>query len=154
MKKCFATTKLCHWSWYFCNVTEKFWNTTINLTPLQSQRKAEMTYRVAPLARLQSVQVSFGTAWTIWQAESNRLISVVPSHAVKFRPIKNAHNLYNFQYCVSFRSERSVHYFIVHIIFTEIPVNVTMSISSPIIPLQNIGHPQDSSTALYSWRRT
>jgi len=28
------------------------------------------------------------------------------------------------------------------------------SINSPIIPLRNIGHPQDSSTALYSWRRT
>jgi len=28
------------------------------------------------------------------------------------------------------------------------------SINSPIIPLQNIGHPQESSTALYSWRRT
>ena len=33
-------------------------------------------------------------------------------------------------------------------------MKATHSINSPIIPLRNIGHPQESSTALYSWRRT
>ena len=33
-------------------------------------------------------------------------------------------------------------------------VFIDNSINSPIIPLQDIGYPQDSSTAFYSWRHT
>jgi hypothetical protein len=84
-----------------------------------------MTYRVNPLARLQSVQLSFENA-LIPQAESSWFISFVPSHAAKFRSIKNAHNLYNIQHCVSFRRQRTVHYFIVHILLTEILLNITV----------------------------
>ena len=36
-------------------------------------------------------------------------------------------------------------------IFDEV---INQSINSPIIPLRNIGHPQESSTELYSWRCT